>query len=361
MTQSKIGHPQRANLKFNIAIIGAGVAGLAAAHKLRSDRPELEITIFEKSRGVGGRAATRRANSALFDHGAQYVKGGSPDVERLLRHTLPHDTLRNISLPVWTFDRNGVIVEGDPQQNDQPKWTYSDGLTRLAKELARDLDVRTQTRIERIERRDHEYVLIDDAGREVGSANAILLTPPAPQTRSLIAASTLDHDTQPLLDELGKARYRPCLTITLGFDPILRDRPFYALVNTDKAHPLSWLAYEHTKPDRATDGQHVLIAQMAPQWSRDHWDDNLLTLTDRVTTMLRALLNEELPPPRWADRQGWRYALPDDGSDFNALNNAIPGVFFAGDFTVGQGRVHRAIEEGRRVADRISAFMIAPH
>jgi renalase len=346
---------------MKLAIIGAGVAGLAAAHKLRSDRPDIAIAIFEKSRGVGGRAATRRAHGAIFDHGAQYVKGASPDVDRLLRHTLPHDTLRNIPLPVWTFDRHSVIAPGDRQQNDENRWTYSDGLTRLAKELARDLDIRNQTRIERIARREQEYVLIDDTGVEVGSANAILLTPPAPQTRSLIAASDLGHDPQPLLDELAQAQYRPCLTLTLGFDPVLRDRPFYALVNTDKAHPVSWLAYEHQKPDRMTDGQQVLIAQMAPLWSREHWDDDLPTLTDHVTTMLRALLDEELPPPRWADRQGWRYALPDGGSDFDALNNAIPGLFFAGDFTAGQGRVHRAIEEGWRVADRISGFAIEFH
>jgi predicted NAD/FAD-dependent oxidoreductase len=42
-----------------VAIIGAGLTGLTIAQELNT---HLNVTIFEKSRGVGGRIATRRAN-----------------------------------------------------------------------------------------------------------------------------------------------------------------------------------------------------------------------------------------------------------------------------------------------------------
>ena len=54
---------------MKIAIIGSGISGLAAARTLNKIA---DITIFEKSRGIGGRIATRRANPFTFDHGAQY-------------------------------------------------------------------------------------------------------------------------------------------------------------------------------------------------------------------------------------------------------------------------------------------------
>jgi len=344
---------------MKIAIIGAGVAGLAAAHKLRHEHPAIETTIYEKSRGIGGRAATRRAHGAVFDHGAQYFKGATPELERFLNE-LAHDTLVDIAAPVWTFDGAAQIKQGDPKQNTDPKWTYSDGITRLAKELARDLDVRTGVRVGRIAQATRSFVLFDTEGNTVGAADAVLLTPPAPQTADLIQGSALPADAQQImLDQLAQAHYRRCLTLTLGYDAVLQERPWYALVNTDKKHPLSWLAYEHRKPHRDMNEQHVVIAQMAPQWSVDHWEDDLPALQDQITALLSDLLDEDLHTPRWSDRQGWRYSQPDSGADFDQLNNALPGVFFAGDYTVGQGRVHLAIEQGWKVADRIATYAAA--
>jgi predicted NAD/FAD-dependent oxidoreductase len=54
-----------------VAVVGAGISGLTCARTLADYG--LPVTVFEKSRGVGGRMATRRSdNVAAFDHGAQY-------------------------------------------------------------------------------------------------------------------------------------------------------------------------------------------------------------------------------------------------------------------------------------------------
>lgn len=342
---------------MRLAIIGAGMAGLAAAQRVRALRPDATITVIEKSRGVGGRAATRRSHGAIFDHGAQYIKAPSAELEALVR-SVP-ETLVDIALPVWTFDHTGTIAEGDAEQNREAKWIYSDGITRLAKHLARDLDIRFETRAHHLAQADRSFLIIDHDGTIVAAADAVLLTAPAPQSCDIIAASSLPADAHhTLMDELDQSEYRPCLTITLGYPPIIRDRPFYALVNTDRQHPISWLAYEHRKPGRDTGGSHLLIAQMAPNWSRDHWDDPADTLVAPVAALIRDLLKEDLSAPVWSNRQGWRYALPDSAADFEVLNSAVPGLFFAGDFTAGQGRVHRAIEEGWRVAERIARLEV---
>ncbi len=339
---------------MNVAIVGAGLAGLAAAGQLRQQRPELTITVWEKSHGVGGRAATRRAHGATFDHGAQYVKGATQAIEQLLREELPHETLVDIARPVWTFDHTGRIQEGDPAQNREAKWTYSDGLTRLSKELAQGLDLRLDARVHHVEHDQSGYRLVDAQGRVMDQVDRVLLTPPAPQTHDLIAASTLpDLPKAALLSELAKVTYRPCLTVTLGYRQMIQECPFYALVNSDRQHPITWLAYEHLKPDRNTGNQAVLIAQMAPSWSQSHWDAPLAAITLEVATLVSGLLDEALHAPSWSDRQGWRYALPDGICDFHVLNTVLPGLYFAGDFTAGQGRVHLAVEQGWRVAERI--------
>ena len=57
-----------------VAIIGSGISGLTLAHKLGK---HYNCTIFDKSRGVGGRITTRRAPPFQFDHGAQFFKAKS--------------------------------------------------------------------------------------------------------------------------------------------------------------------------------------------------------------------------------------------------------------------------------------------
>src|SRR5215210_5277867 len=203
---------------MKLAIIGAGVAGLAAARALRQRRPDLAITIYEKSRGLGGRAATRRRDGFVFDHGAQNMRAPTPDLERLLTAELPADDLLDIGRPVWTFDGAGVIAEGDPAQNADPKWTYRDGLSRLGKLLGAGLDIRRETRIGRIGRRTKDegrtidsavassslvvgrsssgYELFDIQQQKVADADLVLLTPPAPQTADILAVSEFDPNAK---------------------------------------------------------------------------------------------------------------------------------------------------------------------
>ncbi|MFM8454377.1 MAG: NAD(P)-binding protein [Gammaproteobacteria bacterium] len=48
-----------------IAIIGAGLSGITLAKKLSQ---KVDVHIFEKGRGIGGRMSTRYADPFVFDH-----------------------------------------------------------------------------------------------------------------------------------------------------------------------------------------------------------------------------------------------------------------------------------------------------
>lgn len=58
-----------------IAVVGAGIAGLLLARELKARGAE--VVVFEKSRGLGGRMATKRVGEAVFDTGAQYFTAKS--------------------------------------------------------------------------------------------------------------------------------------------------------------------------------------------------------------------------------------------------------------------------------------------
>ena len=60
---------------MKIGIIGAGLAGLKVGSELKKQGHD--ITVFEKSRGKGGRLANKRLDWGVFDIGAQYFTARS--------------------------------------------------------------------------------------------------------------------------------------------------------------------------------------------------------------------------------------------------------------------------------------------
>jgi renalase len=353
--------PMTASSRSPVAVIGAGAAGLAAAWALRD---EAEVTVFEKGRGVSGRAATRRRTTDAglwrYDHGAQYVKTPEGAARNLIHEVLPTDELVDIDRPVWTFDETGRIEPGDEGHDRGGKWTYRTGVSALGKHLAEasGATVRTATRVHRFERTAPGWMVhADDAAH--GPFGAVLVTPPAPQSADLVQASALDADLRALLvDGLRQATYRKIYALMLVYEqPIPRPGDAYAFVNTDGEHPVSWLAFEEDKPGHAPHGS-LLMAHMAADWTRDHYALDLDALVRVARPLLSDLLGTSLGEPAWADRQRWRYALPDAAADTEALAlGAEHGLFFAGDFMAGKGRVHLALESGLTAADHIRSTL----
>ena len=336
-----------------VAIVGAGVAGAGAAYALDT----ATVTVFEKSRGVCGRAATRRAYGCRYDHGANYVKDEDSRTTELITETLDTDGLVDIDESVWTFDGSGTISEG--RDADEHKWTYREGITQLAKRLfeSTGATVETETHIQRIEHVAADRWRLETAdGRDLGEYDTLLLTPPAPQTADLLGATEW---ADPLRADLEAAvrevPFRTTLTAVLHY-PFELDVPYYALVNTDKGHDVGWVSREECKPGHVPDGESLLIAQMGPEWSTEHYDDSSERSASEAAALVADLLDEErLADPDWTDTQGWRYAQPDGAVDSEPLAAAAEhGLFFAGDWLVGEGRVHLALRNGLEVGERIA-------
>ncbi|WP_322495126.1 NAD(P)/FAD-dependent oxidoreductase [Chloroflexus sp.] len=339
-----------------VAVVGAGMAGLAAASALKA--AGIATIVFEKSRGVGGRAATRRIVDCCFDHGAQYVKAPSVALQDLIADT--GDAVQ-IQRPVWTFTAANQIGPSDLAYGNEEKWTWPTGITRIAKYLANGLDVRLETTVASIHTAGDRYRLTAADGNDLGHFDAVLLTAPAPQSAAILAAGDLAPANTALIAALHSVQYRRSISITAAF-PQRPAVPWYALVNTDRHHPISWLACEHDKPGRAPDGVGLLIAQMSDQWATAHWDglqkgtfspnDPLPPPIHEALAAIRVLAGD-LGTPLWVNVQRWRYALPDTATPLTTMDRIV----VAGDMTAGQGRVHLAIEDGWRAADQIRGWL----
>lgn len=348
---------------MRVGIVGAGMTGLAAARRLEGQGHH--VVLVDEGGVPGGRVSTRRTHGCLIDDGAQYLRlpHDYPETRRLVLENLPTEGLIDIGRPVWTFDRSGVVRPGDADQNSEPKWTYREGLSALGVRLSRGLDVRFNRRVASVARSLQGYALVDAAGVVLTEADRVLMTCPAPRAREFLRAGNIeDGEASPALEELERVRYRPIVSIALGYpasNAVFRGgtphdpRPYYALVNTDRAHPISWLACENDKgPDRVPPEVLALVAQMSGPWSAAHAADTEEQVARLASTAVSDLLGIDLHRPLWHDVTRWRYALPDSTCDLAALNRGRREILLAGDYVAG-GRIHLALQAGLDAASML--------
>jgi hypothetical protein len=340
----------------DIGIVGAGAGGAAAAYVLDGALPEASVTVLEKSRGVCGRAATRRRGDCTYDYGANYVKSDDPRVNDLLTGALDTEGLVEVEGPIYTFDREGTVTPG--RDADGPRWSYRAGLTQVAKRLfARtDATVERATRVERVARDGDAWRLTDTDGGEWGPFDALLLNPPAPQTAELLRTADWDAGIRAELAEAaGSVPYRSIWTAVLHY-PFALDRPYYALIDTGGDHEIGWVSREECKPGHVPDGESLLIVQAGPEWSVEHYDDppaeNVAELAERTAELIG---DRRLAEPDWTDHQGWRYALADGRVPRGVRRSAEEhDLYCAGDWVAGEARVHAALRSGLDVGERMA-------
>ena len=342
-------------MPHSIAIIGAGMTGLAAARTLTGAGHS--VTLYEKSRSVGGRVATRRVEGCIFDHGAQVIKPDGTELADVMFHQLPTEDLIEILAPTRPYADDGTILPPDPARNAERKFSYRTGMTALPKLLLQALPptqttLRCEARIAGLEQDGAKTILRGENGEEMGRADYVLLTAPAPQSADLLAASRLRENSASRIEALRSVPYHPCLTVLLGFAPPAPAPPAYALLAENRARPLLWLAFEQTKcPERAPNGEALLIAQFGPQWSAENYalpDAEVITQTHSA---LRPLFGPQYDTTRWAQVKRWRYSQPRGMTAFDAANSESSPVIVCGDgLRPENGRVVQAYASGLEAA-----------
>jgi predicted NAD/FAD-dependent oxidoreductase len=338
-----------------IGIVGAGAGAAAAAFVIDEAARDAAVTVFEKSGGLCGRAATRRHDDLTYDYGANYLKSDDDRVVELMTETLDAEGLVEITEPVYTFDADGEVSPG--RDADEHKWSYRQGLTQIAKRLfgPTDATVHRRTRVETVRRVDDRWEVDDADGETWGPFDVLLLNPPAPQTTELLRDAEWESPVRDsLVDAVGDVAYGSVWSAVLHY-PFPIDVPYYGLINTDKQHPVGWISREECKAGHVPDGETLLVVQANDEWSVTHYDDdpaaNVTALAEHTADIVG---DDRLAEPAWSDHQGWRYALPKGGVDRGPIDSARrENLYLLGDWVAGEGRIHAAIANGLDTGERI--------
>ncbi|GAA0445589.1 protoporphyrinogen/coproporphyrinogen oxidase [Streptomyces olivaceiscleroticus] len=435
---------------LDVAVIGAGIAGLATAHELR--RAGLTVRVYEEQRHVGGRMHSFRHAGYTVDEGAEQIsrQGYRATWELIGRLGLPREEVAPLGgrLAVWRagrarpglaepsavltgaglgprarldlarllglLARHGAEFDTDhpertplggitlrelagryhPDLHDyllQPVagcffgwdtarsaaapmlsllrevgppsgWrTYADGMDRLARALAADLDVVTGSEVhEVVTDRDSAGVRI---GGEVVTARAAVLCVPAPVAVRLHANPAPD-----VAAYLSACTFTPTLKVSCLLDrplaPAAGNRPLYLLLTPDAADgTLSGIIADHVKhPARAPAGKGLLTLLADPRTVPELLTAPHREVVERLTTAARRYVPGLASTGAQSFVHTFRHGLPEAtpaalGRRARFMARATGPVEYAGDWVMlrpsSEGAVRAAALAASRVLSRL--------
>lgn len=242
-----------------IAIIGAGIAGIACARQLQLAGHS--VLVLEKSRGIGGRMSTRRRDTSTWDHGAQFFTARSPAFITEVKQW----QAAGVVVP-W----QGKIVTIQPDHiaptPADTRWVGTPGMPAAVRHMARGLHVLTSHTVTRLQRRGAQWEITT---REFGTLPepfaAVVLALPAPQATALLATAA-----PAMLAAYAGVVMHPCWAVMLSL-PQEGPAPPFDAATVHGNGPLAWVAANHSKPGRPQTPKWVLHA--TPGFSAAHLED----------------------------------------------------------------------------------------
>jgi renalase len=321
---------------MNIAIIGAGMAGASAAQHLQYLGHR--VTVFDKSRGAGGRMSTRRGDGWSADHGAQYFTASDPDFQAAVAQWCAHG-----AAAPWTGRILAQRGETSEVSESVTRYVGVPEMKSPVQHLLQGLGPHFGHTVNGLRHDGRGWHLTTaEHGEWCTPFDAVALTLPLIQTQAFEAWLPAEW-TQQWRDNVAM---QPCWTLMAQW-PAPLDWPFDGLFANDPM--VDWLGCNSSKPGRA--GMTSWTVQTTAAWSEDHLDDS----AENVSKALLAwLATRGAPTPSGYTAHRWRYARSTGHASAPALWDTVTRVGVAGDWMCA-GKVQGAWRSGRALAERIGA------
>ena len=331
-----------------IAVIGAGIAGLACARTLL--QAGHEVTLLEAASAPGGRMATCESPFGSFDCGAQYFTVRDARLAHTLDVTAPQLARRWSASAVRVLDEHGRLIEAAPPPGEA-HWVAAPAMAALpqhwAAPLAATRRLRLNTRVRRLQRVGARWHLHTDDAAATLEADTVICALPAPAARNMLLQS---EQSMALADTLADIDMAPCWTLMLAF-PQAAQPGLYTLGPQWNAarsthHRIAWLARETSKPQRG--GVERWTVQASSDWSREHAHDDVERAGAKLLKAFAEITGIRAAPGH-AQARLWPHArtLAPLGQPF--VWDAALGLGLCGDWCLG-ARVEDAFVSGLELA-----------
>lgn len=302
-------------INYDIAVIGAGMAGLTAAKKL-SDQGK-RVIVFEKSRGTGGRLASKRiildtSESLSFDLGCPELTFETRAFKQQLDQWL----------------NKQVITHSRTHANHFVGQNRNSSITR---HLSQSLEMLFSTRITHIEHHQGAWHIYDESNRQStapwAADNVIIATPPQ-------QAIDLLPEQHALQSPLAKFNMIPQWVLVLA----VKSQSELTLDNTFN-HDIKSISNECIKRGEA-DPSDIKLYQVQAKlnWSQSAVNWGKEDVSRHLISQLKEMTNDQFEVVSQHSHR-WLYSMasPTNPSVQNAFLESGDGLYLCGDYL---GKVH---------------------
>lgn len=297
-------------------VVGGGIAGVIAARRLL--KKGVNVTLIEKSKGLGGRMATRQLGEAVFDLGAQFLT-----VHAMFFRVLVEDLQDRGFVKEWSRG----FLNGDRILNSDGylRFCGSQGMAPVVKALAEPLEqVCLQENVTHIARQSDHWEVESESGQR-WQADGLILTTPLPQSLQLLEKSEYVLEAE-LLQRLKGVKYDPAIISMAVLDgPSGLPEPG-GLAQADPMSPIAWLADNQQKGISAVPSVTI---QGTAHFSRNQWKNDKAEAGKLLWEAAKPLLKADCLE---LDVHRWRFAQVQDPLPESCLMlQAGPPLVLGGD------------------------------
>lgn len=277
---------------IKIAIIGAGLAGLTAANLLKK---HAHIRVFEKSRGPGGRMATRYAEEFHFDHGAQFFQAKTDEFRNFINPMIKEGIIKEWHARFVEFE-NSKMVSSRAWDSEVPHYVGVNGMNEIGKYLSKNIDIHYNSKVTPVNE-GAGWKIIDEQGKSLGYFDWVIVTAPAEQTVKLLPSNFEG------LSEISSIKMTGCFSLMLGFEKPLSLYFDAALV---RDADISWISVNSSKPGRLE--SFCLLVHSTNKWADSHIEDDVQQVLDYLVNEASKVIGHDLNIASHKAIHRWRYA-----------------------------------------------------
>ncbi|XP_013784782.1 renalase-like isoform X1 [Limulus polyphemus] len=291
-----------------LLIVGSGVTGALTASLVRQERKDLEIVVWDKAKGAGGRMSTSRSPtspSCIADLGAQYLTA-TPDYVR--SHAQFYEDLIESELlqpMISKFEGMKKVASGTLN------FVTPNGSGSLVKYYLNKsgAEVHFEHEVESIQRSEKSHWLVTTSSGASEKFEAVVMTVPVPQLFQLKGAvPELLAQSPEITEKLKNIFFSSRYALGLFYDDcpgFLNDLPWAAKYFPDDPM-IRFIAVDNFKRG-SVDQLPAVVVHTSVTFGQSYLEDD----KDKVQGLIVNHLPELLPgfvPPSSMKCQRWRYS-----------------------------------------------------
>lgn len=292
-----------------IGIIGAGISGLVAGRELV--KKGHDVIVIDKSRGVGGRMATRyfgNNHETKVDHGASYFTAKNEEFLKFVKELEDKGLVSEWSDQL-SYHTNDNFYFNHPVRERQNYYCAPNGMNTIGKYLSRWMDFRLNDKVGGItmvapsKNRKRPWV-INFTSSEVLEVDALIIATPAVQAAGIIQLSQDETPIRSLFTKLEAVEYYPCFSIMAGYGD--REVPEWKGIICQDSD-IAWVSNENSKRNNP---ELTLVAHATPEFTRTMMNQSKEAVTSKLLSSLSEIVGSWGQNPYWSDVHFWRYSRP---------------------------------------------------